>query len=128
MSDESKEQLRTRLLGDEEVRSIIAERAYEIYQQRGGEPGHELDDWVQAESEIIALRIEEGWQSQPAFSAEADTQPDLPAMTEEGSGEQVSSSSSTAPLSISPDEAAEGQEGTKTKKARTRTGAESARS
>jgi hypothetical protein len=27
-------------------------RAYEIYLQRGGQPGHELDDWLQAESEI----------------------------------------------------------------------------
>lgn len=122
MSDESKEQLRTRLLGDEEMRSIIAERAYEIYQQRGGEPGHELDDWVQAESEILALRIEEDWQSSPAFSAAPNPQPGLPAMTEEESGEPVPSSSSTAPLSISPDESADVQAGSKTRKARPRTG------
>ena len=27
-------------------------RAYEIYLQRGGEPGREMDDWLQAESEL----------------------------------------------------------------------------
>jgi hypothetical protein len=27
-------------------------RAYEIYLERGGQPGHELDDWLQAEREL----------------------------------------------------------------------------
>ena len=27
-------------------------RAYEIYTERGGQPGHELDDWLQAEREL----------------------------------------------------------------------------
>ena len=31
----------------------IAQRAYEIFQARGGEPGHDLDDWLQAESELL---------------------------------------------------------------------------
>ena len=30
----------------------IAKRAYELAQQRGFSPGHELDDWLQAEREI----------------------------------------------------------------------------
>jgi hypothetical protein len=30
----------------------IARRAYELYQGRGGEPGHELDDWLHAEEEV----------------------------------------------------------------------------
>jgi uncharacterized protein len=30
----------------------VRRRAYEIYEQRGRENGHELDDWLQAESEI----------------------------------------------------------------------------
>jgi hypothetical protein len=30
----------------------IAQRAYAIYQQRGGFPGAELDDWLQAEQEL----------------------------------------------------------------------------
>jgi hypothetical protein len=27
-------------------------RAYEIYIDRGGEPGHDLDDWLRAEQEL----------------------------------------------------------------------------
>jgi hypothetical protein len=27
-------------------------RAYEIYIERGGQPGHDLDDWIQAEREL----------------------------------------------------------------------------
>jgi hypothetical protein len=33
---------------DDEIRH----RAYEIYLERGGEPGRELDDWLQAEREL----------------------------------------------------------------------------
>ena len=29
-------------------------RAYEIYLSRGGEPGHEIEDWLQAEKELKA--------------------------------------------------------------------------
>ena len=32
----------------------IARRAYELYQQRGGEAGHEIEDWLQAEAELTA--------------------------------------------------------------------------
>lgn len=34
------------------VPEMIRSRAYQIYECRGREPGHELDDWVQAEREI----------------------------------------------------------------------------
>jgi hypothetical protein len=37
-----------RALTEEEIR----QRAYEIYLARGGEPGHELDDWLQAQGEL----------------------------------------------------------------------------
>ena len=30
----------------------IAIRAHEIYRERGGTDGHDLDDWLQAESEL----------------------------------------------------------------------------
>jgi hypothetical protein len=30
----------------------IRRRAYEIYLERGGQPGGELDDWLQAEREL----------------------------------------------------------------------------
>jgi hypothetical protein len=32
----------------------IGRRAYEIYLERGEEPGLELDDWLQAERELAA--------------------------------------------------------------------------
>jgi len=31
---------------------IIRERAYQLFEARGHQPGHEVDDWVQAEREI----------------------------------------------------------------------------
>ena len=35
------------------LREQIEARAHEIYVARGAEPGHELDDWLQAEREIM---------------------------------------------------------------------------
>jgi hypothetical protein len=32
----------------------VKRRAYEIYEARGGAPGHALDDWLQAEHELRA--------------------------------------------------------------------------
>jgi hypothetical protein len=34
----------------------IAQRAHELWQQRGGEHGHDLTDWFQAEREINEWR------------------------------------------------------------------------
>ena len=30
----------------------IRAKAYELFERRGGEPGHELDDWLEAEREL----------------------------------------------------------------------------
>jgi len=35
-----------------DVREQIARRAYELYEARGREDGHDLDDWLRAEAEI----------------------------------------------------------------------------
>jgi uncharacterized protein HemX len=32
----------------------IRRRAYELYEERGSEDGHDLDDWLRAEAEITA--------------------------------------------------------------------------
>jgi len=32
----------------------IRRRAYELYLERGGEPGHDLEHWLQAERELTA--------------------------------------------------------------------------
>ncbi len=37
---------------DEEIRR----RAYELYETRGREDGHDLDDWLQAKAEVLGTR------------------------------------------------------------------------
>lgn len=34
----------------------VARRAYELYEARGAEPGHELQDWLEAEQEVNSHR------------------------------------------------------------------------
>jgi hypothetical protein len=34
----------------------IRERAYQLYQERGSTPGHENEDWLTAEREVMALQ------------------------------------------------------------------------
>lgn len=34
-------------------RAAIAARAYELFCARGGEPGHDVDDWLRAERELL---------------------------------------------------------------------------
>jgi hypothetical protein len=40
---------------DEETKELIAQRAYEFYQQRGAAVGAELSDWLRAEVEVREL-------------------------------------------------------------------------
>jgi hypothetical protein len=40
-----------------EVREKIRLRAYELYEQRGREEGHDFEDWLQAESEVLSKPI-----------------------------------------------------------------------
>ena len=37
----------------------IRQRAYDLYVERGNEPGSELDDWIQAEQEILWYQNQE---------------------------------------------------------------------
>ena len=39
-------------------RKMIAEVAYYRAQQRGFEPGHEVEDWLAAENEVVKLWLE----------------------------------------------------------------------
>jgi hypothetical protein len=43
---------------DNEIRKCeeISLRAYELYVERGREDGHDLEDWLQAELEVTAMR------------------------------------------------------------------------
>ena len=36
-----------------DLEEVIRHRAFELYEQRGREDGHGLDDWLQAESEFV---------------------------------------------------------------------------
>ncbi len=50
-----KEVARTKLAATGETPNIeeeIRRRAYELFEARGGEDGHELEDWLRAEEEI----------------------------------------------------------------------------
>jgi hypothetical protein len=37
----------------EQLQERIRQRAFELYELRGEEDGHALDDWLEAESEVI---------------------------------------------------------------------------
>lgn len=41
------------------TREEITARAYQIYLSRGGAPGRDLDDWLQAEYELMQLPVRE---------------------------------------------------------------------
>jgi len=41
-----------------EIQEQIRIRAYELYEQRGGEHGHDFDDWLQAELELTQQKPE----------------------------------------------------------------------
>jgi len=42
------------LLTDSEFREKVALRAYELYEDRGGQHGRDIDDWLQAETEVLS--------------------------------------------------------------------------
>ncbi|HEY7180259.1 MAG TPA: DUF2934 domain-containing protein [Blastocatellia bacterium] len=45
--------------GQIDLREMIARRAYELYEQRGGWHGNDINDWLMAEAEVkSALRPE----------------------------------------------------------------------
>jgi hypothetical protein len=39
-------------ISEEERRKLIAEAAFYLAERRNFEPGHELEDWVEAEAEV----------------------------------------------------------------------------
>ena len=49
------QQFKTRLPAQEEITAL----AHEIYLARGCQPGHDVDDWLQAEYELLQLPIHE---------------------------------------------------------------------
>jgi len=57
-----REEIRARLLANEAVRERIAFRAYEIYQRRGDGHGGALNNWLQAEDEVVSSLVEQEFQ------------------------------------------------------------------
>jgi len=49
MARERKAQKKTAGLDEARLRELIACKAHELYEQRGGSPGQDLDDWLEAE-------------------------------------------------------------------------------
>ena len=86
MKPESTEELRRRLLQDEQVQTMISMRAYEIYKMRGSQPGRDAEDWFRAEHEILTFLIQEESRRE-AYSHE------------QGSGEGIDESQSKSELS-----------------------------
>ena len=58
MSERKLENASDEPLGSVDVSELIAARAREIFQSRGGDHGHDLDDWLQAEREVKGLSSE----------------------------------------------------------------------
>jgi len=44
--------INTTIKSSSDLQEQIRHRAYELYEQRGRDDGHALDDWLQAESEV----------------------------------------------------------------------------
>jgi hypothetical protein len=40
--------------GNTDLDTKIRQRAYQLYEERGYAPGHEHEDWLQAEQEVLA--------------------------------------------------------------------------
>ena len=55
--DATKKPLPTATSDPQEVEHQIRLRAYELYETRGCENGHELDDWLRAKEEIREKRF-----------------------------------------------------------------------
>ncbi len=49
----------TRMLDPVELKSEIRRRAYDLYEQRGRTDGLALDDWLQAQSELLEELLQE---------------------------------------------------------------------
>ena len=63
-----------------DLRGVIAQRAYELYQLRGGHSGREFEDWLEAEREVLsALPPAAAAEEQPAPQPARKRAPKSPA-------------------------------------------------
>jgi Protein of unknown function (DUF2934) len=73
-----------------DLQEQISRRAYELYERRGREHGHEVEDWLQAEAELAEERNK--WLA--AETAKKDRKPRTTAPRKAKSGRLKKSSSS----------------------------------
>ena len=55
----------------EEIQQEIARRAYDLFEQRGGEHGHDVEDWATAESQLLAPVSIQGVESEDGLEITA---------------------------------------------------------
>ena len=59
-------------LGSQELtEDYIRQRAYQIYEQRGRENGHDVEDWLEAEAEVFGKKLAPVGESKQALSSAA---------------------------------------------------------
>jgi Protein of unknown function (DUF2934) len=60
------------LLDDRKLHELIARRAYELYENRGFEDGHECEDWLEAEKQLLVeLEADKGVRPGPLTTIHA---------------------------------------------------------
>lgn len=42
------------VVDNQAIYEIIAKKAYELYEKRGGQHGHDLEDWLEAERSVLS--------------------------------------------------------------------------
>lgn len=42
------------VVDNQAIYEIIAKKAYELYEKRGGQHGHDLEDWIEAERSVLS--------------------------------------------------------------------------
>lgn len=63
-------------LTDEEVYERVSRKAYELYQQRGEEPGHDVEDWLTAER-LVSEELRHGLpEKEPILEEDDDNEDD----------------------------------------------------
>jgi hypothetical protein len=66
----------------EPLRQDIEQYAYSLYEQRGREPGHELEDWLEAEKRVAEKRVAEKRIARAGGSRGPSTETGTAAMSE----------------------------------------------
>lgn len=92
---ETRDEIRARLLRDENVRENIQFRAYEIWILRGRIDGRQAEDWALAENEVLNFLLEHEWKK--AQEKATEFVEDLAAAENEGMNQVAAPEAEIAP-------------------------------